>query len=154
MLVVTGMIGGVISSITGSGLDISIFALLVLGMGISEKVATPTSVILMACNALVGFGWKGTVGGGMAPEAWTYWWACVPVVVIGAPMGARYIRDRSRHFVAGILYVSIVAQSIGAFVVIPMYTELVLFSLAVLSGGLLFFRWIASHGVGRSRTRA
>jgi uncharacterized membrane protein YfcA len=145
----TGVVGGVISSITGSGLDITTFALLVLRLGISEKVATPTSVILMACNAVVGFAWKGLAGGGMAPEAWSYWWVCVPVVVVGAPLGAWFIRERSRHFVSGILYTSILAQFASALVIIPMTPPLVAFSVAVLVSGVLFFRWMANQGVRR-----
>jgi uncharacterized membrane protein YfcA len=145
----TGVVGGVISSITGSGLDITTFALLVLRLGISEKVATPTSVILMACNAVVGFAWQGLVGGGMAPEAWSYWWVCVPVVVIGAPFGAWFIRDRSRHFVSAILYASILVQFVGALVIVPMTAPLAVFSVTVLSAGVLFFRWMANQGVRR-----
>jgi hypothetical protein len=37
----------------------------------------------MGINAAVGFLWKGGVRGGMAPEAWDYWWVCVPIVVAG-----------------------------------------------------------------------
>ena len=44
LLVGTGIVGGVVTSITGSGLDITTFALLVLRLRISEKIATPTSV--------------------------------------------------------------------------------------------------------------
>ena len=36
---------------------------------------------------------------------------CVPIVVVGAPFGARFICQRSRLFVAGILYVSIATSS-------------------------------------------
>ena len=149
LLFCTGIVGGLISSITGSGLDITTFALLVLRLGISEKVATPTSVVLMASNAVVGFAWKALVGGGMAAEAWSYWWVCVPVVVIGAPFGAWFIRDRSRHFVSGILYVSIVAQFVGALWILPMTPVLAAFSISVLTVGVLFFHWMAGQGVRR-----
>ena len=42
---------------------ITIFALLVLRLRINEKIATPTSVVLMAGNAVVGFLWRGGVRG-------------------------------------------------------------------------------------------
>jgi hypothetical protein len=103
----------------------------------------------MACNAVVGFAWQGLVGGGMAPEAWSYWWVCVPVVVIGAPFGAWFIRDRSRHFVSAILYASILVQFVGALVIVPMTAPLAVFSVTVLSAGVLFFRWMANQGVRR-----
>ncbi len=150
LLIGTGVIGGIITSITGSGM-IAVFALLVLGMGISEKVATPTSVVLLACNAIVGFSWQGLAGSGLAPEAWGYWWACVPVVVIGGPMGSRFIRNRSRHFIANILYVSILIQFTGALLIIPMTPALLAFCASVLLAGVLFFRWVAIRG-GRYTT--
>jgi uncharacterized membrane protein YfcA len=149
LLFLTGIVGGVISSITGSGLDITTFSLLVLRLRINEKIATPTSVVLMGINAAVGFAWKSGVGGGMAPEAWGYWWVCVPIVVVGAPFGAWFIKHRSRLFVAGLLYLSIGAQFIAAVLIVPLTPALVVFSLAIFLGGLSFFRWMANRGVRR-----
>ena len=144
-----GTLGGVITSITGSGLDITIFALLVLRLRINEKIATPTSVVLMGINAAVGFLWKGGVRSDMAADAWNYWWVCVPIVVVGAPFGAWFIKKRSRLFVSGLLYTSIAIQFIAALVIIPMNPRLVGFSLAVFLSGSLLFRWMANRGVRR-----
>ena len=149
LLLATGAAGGVISSITGSGLDIVTFSLLVLRFRITESVATPTSVVLMGLNAAVGFAWKSVAGGGMAAGAWDYWWVCVPIVVVGAPFGAWFIAQRSRLFVAGLLYVSIVAQFVGAMLIVPLTPVLIGFSAAVFLVGLVFFRWMAGHGVAR-----
>ncbi|MEZ5978697.1 MAG: sulfite exporter TauE/SafE family protein [Planctomycetota bacterium] len=149
LLACTGVLGGVISSITGSGLDIVTFSLLVLRLRICERVATPTSVVLMAVNAAVGFAWKGSLGGGLAPEAWSYWWVCVPIVTVGAPFGARFIRDRSRHFVAGLLYVAIGAQFLAGLFVIEQTAPLVGYSVAVFAAGLLLFHRMAAGGVRR-----
>jgi len=149
LLCVTGVVGGLVSSITGSGLDITVFSLLVLRLRINETVATPTSVVLMAINALVGFGWKGGVRGEMAPEAWSDWWACVPVVVVGAPLGAWFIKRRSRQFVSGLLYVAIAIQTVAAAFIVPLTAGLLAFTGAVFLAGSVFFRWMASRGVRR-----
>jgi uncharacterized membrane protein YfcA len=149
LLFLTGIVGGLITSITGSGLDITTFSLLVLRLRINEKIATPTSVVLMGVNAAVGFAWKAGLGGGMAAEAWGYWWVCVPIVVVGAPFGAWFIKHRSRLFVAGLLYLSIGAQFIAAVLIVPLSPTLVAFSLAIFLGGLGFFRWMANRGVRR-----
>lgn len=149
LLVATGIIGGIISSITGSGLDIATFSLLVLRFRINESVATPTSVVLMGINAVVGFAWKGGVTGGLAAAAWGYWWVCVPIVVIGAPIGAWFIKSRSRMFVSRLLYASIVIQFTAALFIIPLDLKLVLFTVGVFSAGLLFFRRMADSGVKR-----
>ena len=149
LLAATGVIGGAISGLTGSGLDILTFSLLVLRFRISEKIATPTSVILMAINAAVGFLWKHGAGGGMAGEAWNYWWVCVPIVVVGAPFGARFIRNRSRLFVAGILYVSIAIQFVAGLLIIPQTVGLILLSVSVFTGGVILFRLMAAGGERR-----
>lgn len=146
LLAGTGIIGGAISGTTGSGLDILIFSLLVLRFRISEKVATPTSVILMAINAVVGFLWKANVGGGMSEDAWNYWWVCLPIVVIGAPAGARFIRNRSRLFVARILYVSIIAQFIAGLLIIPQTAGLIGYTAGIFACAMLLFRGMAKGG--------
>lgn len=149
LLVATGLVGGVITSITGSGLDIATFALLVLRLRICERVATPTSVVLMGWNALVGTLWKGGVRGALHEDAWNYWWVCVPIVVVGAPLGAQFIRNRSRLFISSLLYASIAIQSVAALIIIPQTPKLLLFAGAVFAAGILFFRSMANRGVRR-----
>lgn len=144
-LFLVGVIGGIVSGLTGSGLDITTFAFLVLAMRMCEKVATPTSVILMATNSLFAFGWRTFVSTEpMAEAAWSYWYAAVPIACVFAPLGAVFIRDKSRHFVAWILYCSIVAQFIGALVIVPMSPPLIAFCLATLMGGSSLF-WLAER---------
>ena len=156
LLFCTGIIGGMISGLTGSGLDILTFSMLVLGFRISEKVATPTSVILMGINALVGSLWKGTLAplldmneAGLSAEAWRYWWVCVPVVVIGAPLGAQLIRDRSRLFIAALLYASIVIQFIAGILIIPQTLSLSLYALTIFVIALCLFWWMNQSGLKR-----
>lgn len=150
LLFAIGIAGGTVSGLTGSGLDIVTFAVLVLVFSLNEKVATPTSVILMATNTVIGFAWQETISGGVAADAWNYWWVCVPVVVVGAPFGARFIRNRSRHFVAGFLYFSIAAQYVWALVVIPQSPLLLLFNTLVAASATLFFWMLARYGNRRA----
>ena len=146
-LALSGLLGGIISGLLGSGLDILVFALLVLGFRLCETVATPTSVVLMASNSQVGFCWR-LLGGGGEPireEIWNYWWVCVPIVAIGAPLGARFISSRGHLFVVRLLLVVILAQFIGALIIVPFDRPLTL--LAVLTFGfgvalfLLVWKW-------------
>lgn len=146
LLVLAGLLGGVVTSITGSGLDILTFSLLVLLLRISEQVATPTSVVLMGVNALVGATWKGTLGDGLEPMAWEYWWVCVPVVVVGAPLGAQLIRFCSRLFIARLLIASILIQFAAALLIIPQSPTLLAFSAAVFAAGLAGFSLMAWRG--------
>lgn len=147
MLLGTGLLGGVVTSITGSGLDILVFSLLVLRFRISESIATPTSVVLMGMNALVGALYRGGVQAQLAPDAWNYWWVCVPIVVVGAPFGVQFIRNKSRLYVATILYASIAIQFVAALFIVEQTPELLAFSSAIFVIGLLLFRGMARKGV-------
>ncbi len=138
MLLLAAFLGGIVASITGSGLDICVFSLLVLRYRVSETVATPTSVVLMGINALIGAIWAGQTRG-LAPDAWTWWWCCVPVCAIGAPFGAWFISSRTRRFVASVLLVSIAVQYVASLVILPMTPGRYLFSAAIFTGGVLLF---------------
>jgi uncharacterized membrane protein YfcA len=149
LLVTFGFLGGIVSSITGSGLDIVTFSLLVLRFRVDERIATPTSVVLMAANALVGALWRDGVQAATALEAWRYWWVCVPIVMVGAPCGARFIEGRSRHFGANLLYASIAVQFVAAVLIVPLTPRLVAFTVLVFTFGVLLFRHMARRGVRR-----
>jgi uncharacterized membrane protein YfcA len=151
VLALFGVVGGMVSSIVGTGLCMVIFTLLTLGYGVSEKIATPTSVILMASNALFGFFWKTAALGGMAAAAWNYWWVSVPIVVIGAPLGARFIAGRSRKFVSGLLYTAVAAQLLVALLIVPQTPPLLAVSAATFIGGQLIFRAMARRGAARAK---
>lgn len=143
-LVLMGVLGGTVSGITGSGLDILVFAMLTIMFRLSEKVATPTSVVIMAVNAMAGTFLR-SVGGGVWPEALAFWWCAVPVVVVGAPVGAWFIRNKDRRFITNWLYVAIGIQFIGAIMIVPQtYQTLCLVAATTYLGSLLFLsmrRW-------------
>lgn len=82
ILLATGFVGGILSAISGSGIDICTFAVLTLLFRVSEKVATPTSVVIMAINTCVGFFWRGLIQNQIEIESWRYFAVCIPVVVI------------------------------------------------------------------------
>lgn len=148
-LLTVGIIGGIVSGITGSGLDILTFSLLVLGFRIDEKIATPTSVVLMAGNAVVGFCWRLFSSTPIAIETWNYWWVSVPVVVVGAPLGAKFIASRSNLFVIKLLLTSILLQFGAAILILPMTAGLIGFAIATFTLGLLFFLGITHLGTRR-----
>lgn len=160
VIVAAGFLGGIVTGITGSGIDILVFSLLTLRYRICETVATPTSVVLMAFNSVIGFlthlflvptpaGGVGYWMGDFQEEAFHYLLVCIPVVVIGAPAGARFIRDKSRQFVAGILYIAIILQFAGALVAVQPTGWLQVFSLIILAAGACLFLFLALSGRNR-----
>ncbi len=58
VLIATGFVGGIFSSFAGSGLDICSFSVITLLFRVTEKTATPTSVVLMAGNTVIGTYWR------------------------------------------------------------------------------------------------
>lgn len=129
ILFVTGILGGVVSSLVGTGIDIFAFIIMVLLFRVSEKVATPTSVILMAIISLYGFALQSLVFGGVSVEVHDYWMAAIPVVVIGAPLGAIVCAKINRAAIAWFLIFLISIEFISSIIIIPMHGELVLFAL-------------------------
>ena len=75
------------SRITANSLDIVTLFLPTLAFRVREKVATPTSVILIGTNARFAVVWRERFSIGTRPEAWDFWGVSVPVVVIGAQSG-------------------------------------------------------------------
>ncbi len=139
-LLMVGVVGGIFSSVLGNGLDICTFSYVVLKYGLSEKIATPTSVILMASNAIIGFILHTFFLDTMQTEAINYWLVCIPVVIFGAPLGAFVINRIGRKKIALLLIIIIITQFFTALYVIRPGLELGLFSLMIfLTGIVLFF---------------
>lgn len=89
LLALAGALGGVLASMVGSGIDVLAFIVMVLALGMHERRAIPTSVVAMASLSLVGVATRLlAVDGGIEPAVWDYWLVCVPVVSLGAPLGA------------------------------------------------------------------
>ncbi|MFC3032793.1 sulfite exporter TauE/SafE family protein [Pseudoalteromonas fenneropenaei] len=81
-------LGGIASGLVGSGADIALFALLVIAYNADVKVATATSVLVMAFTSLVGSGINAWHLHTITPEIESYLLAAIPIVVVGAPLGA------------------------------------------------------------------
>ncbi len=65
-LVVTGLVGGLASSLVGSGADVFLYLTVVVLIGVSPRVGVPTSVVVMAGVSVVGFLVMGVLDGQLA----------------------------------------------------------------------------------------
>jgi uncharacterized membrane protein YfcA len=90
-----GALGGaLIASVTGVGVDMLVYALLVLLARADLKIAIPTAVIGMAFTSVVGIATLAILSRAasdawsLAPGLFDHWLAAAPVVVLGAPLGA------------------------------------------------------------------
>jgi len=138
-IIIIGFIGGILTSITGSGIDIMTFSYVTMRYKLSEKVATPTSIIIMTVNSIIGFLIHFLYQHDFGAEEFNYWLVSIPVVIFGAPLGAFVISKLNRFYIAGGLYIIIVVQFIGAWIVIKPDAKLCMFSLGVFISGIVFF---------------
>lgn len=106
-----GMVGGTFAANTGSGIDTLTFIVLTLAFGINEKVSTPTTVIIMGLNSVVGFFMQGVVLHNIG-IVWEYWLVCIPIVILGAPLGAwaasKVGRDTIIYLLLGLITLELV----------------------------------------------
>ena len=114
------VVGGVLTSLTGSGVDVLLFVFVVLVAQVSPKVAIPTSIVSMASISVLGAAIV-VIGGGQLDtvvsqidnvtqlvavggrpygpaifqryDVFGLWLAAAPIVVWGAPLGS-YVADR------------------------------------------------------------
>lgn len=118
-LAIAAFIGGLLSSLIGTGLNALLFLFMVAMLGMHPRICVPTSVVTMAAVSIVGFVILGIGHGqldvalnagdvvavdGTAIEAESasshdlrgLWLAAVPIVVWGAPLGT-YVVHRLRE---------------------------------------------------------
>lgn len=145
--VLAGIWGGIVSGMVGSGMDIFGFSVLVLLFGLCEKVSTATSVILMAINAVIGFGFEKYVIGNFSEPVVSYWLAAVPVVVVGAPFGAMlcsWLKPKTiRRIVIGLICIELVSSLL----LISLNATLIYFSLFVFVLFSAIYYWMYKNRI-------
>jgi len=146
VLMMTGFIGGIFSAIAGSGVDICSFSILTLLFRITEKTATPTSVVLMAGNTVVGFYWRQVMQQAISSEAYYYLAVCVPVVVLGAPIGSVIGSHFHRQILATLIYILDTVALISGYAIVPLTKVLIGLSVGIIVFGFLFFGLMAYAG--------
>lgn len=101
--VVVGVAGGVTTALTGVGIDMMLYTVLVLLYRMDLKAAVPTSVLVMAVTSVLGTLLHVAIGD-LGRDVFYKWLAAAPVVVLGAPLGAFLVslisRVKTLYFVA------------------------------------------------------
>ncbi|KAI6219724.1 hypothetical protein M3Y95_01097100 [Aphelenchoides besseyi] len=139
VLFFTGIIGGILTGLTGSGVDITSFSILTLVFSISEKTATPTSVVLMWINSWVGFFWRHLIMSEISELAFQYWSISVPVVVTCSPAGAFVASHLHRQTLAFMVYILETLSLIGFLLTRPKFTLLLVGCAIVVAHIFIFF---------------
>jgi uncharacterized membrane protein YfcA len=125
IFLIVGFVGGVISGLVGSGMEILIFAAMILLFNICEKTSTATFVVLMVFNSLVEFlVHKLLIGDFIAPVS-DYWLATIPVVVIGAPLAVIICSYLNKEKILKTLVFLILINLVSSVLFIPLTISVV-----------------------------
>jgi uncharacterized membrane protein YfcA len=81
-------IGGMVTSLFGTGADILLYTLLITHFGMKEKPATYISIVLQAAISILGYGYRAGIDHGLSAYQIKTWLCAYPVVLFMAPFGA------------------------------------------------------------------
>jgi uncharacterized protein len=153
LLISLGIAGGILSSIFGTGINVLSFCAMVIFYRLNEKIAVPTSILIMTTEAIAGFlihlWWLRD----MQPQALELWMACIPVVLIFAPLGSWFLSKINRHHLANLLYFIFAIQYIGALYVLRPGWISTLISLTTIALGIGLFYFLYRQGTKKMATR-
>ena len=141
---VVGALGGSFAAQTGSGIDMLTFIVLTLAFGLNEKISTPTTVVIMGLNSVVGFFLHGVVSQDIG-IAWNYWLVAVPIVILGAPFGAYIAAKVNRDGIIKFLLFLIGLELVTTLWLIPFnnLTQIVVTAVAVAICAALFWMMLS-----------
>lgn len=118
-----GMAGGFLTAKLGSGADMLAYIFGILWNSLvpkeaqmSENMLTASSVVIMAICSILGTCLRALTAG-ISREVMLCWAACVPVVVLGAPLGSMLLSPSSTKFLRRCFYLFVLLQfiSMGVF---------------------------------------
>jgi uncharacterized protein len=101
--------GATVAAVTGVGIDMMLYAVMVLLMRADLKVAIPSSVIVMAFTSLIGIATKNLFTG-VLPGVYENWLAAAPIVALGAPLGVFIVTKIGRKSTLYVVAVLCVIQ--------------------------------------------
>ena len=143
LIFLIGFFGGIFTSMAGGGIDMILFALMTLTFNVDDKIATRTSIISMAINTVFGSLWRIFINTqGLELELQRkLLQACVPIVVVCAPLGSIVCNIVSHRVLLFSLYFLCSLQLLTALIVTKPWSygsQIDALVLCVSSFGVLF----------------
>lgn len=87
--------GGTVAAVTGVGIDMILYSVMVLLMRADLRGAIPSSVLIMSFTSLIGILTKHLFTG-IQPGVFENWLAAAPIVALGAPLGVFIVAKIGR----------------------------------------------------------
>ncbi len=148
-----GLMGGAaVASVTGVGIDMLIYTLLVLVWRADLRIAVPSSVILMAFTSLTGIATQNLLGA-VQPGVYANWLAAAPVVALGAPFGAWIVSKMGRK--PALLIVSALCLLQFVWTLKSEWAVLGITGVCLSVGAVFLFNWVFEwlHSIGKQLTK-
>lgn len=123
IILVSGVGGGILSGLLGSGADLVAFSILVLYFRLNPKLAIQSSVVVMAATSISGIVVHNVFLGSIPDFVISLWFIAVPVVMVGAPVGAlfcNYVHNRVLLFIISLL---ILIESSTTLLLVPLRVD-------------------------------
>ncbi len=129
LLVWVGAVGGLFTAYTGAGADAMVFIVLTLYFGLDEQTSTPTTIMVMAFNSLLGFFFHGVIlhDIGIATD---YWLVCIPIIIIGAPLGSWVLFQINRDTLIIAVLTLIFIEVVSTLILIRFNQQMILATMA------------------------
>jgi len=150
LIIKAGFIGGLLSGCLGSGADLVGFCLLALYFRLDLKLATQTSVIIMAQVSIVGIVLQGLVFKDIDTEVAHLWLLAAPVVMLGAPIGAIFCRRATTRSLLIFISAIVASEVISTLLLVPITLAHVPIYLALTCFALLLL--VALYRVSKRKT--
>ncbi len=138
-LTISCFIGGMLSGIIGTGIDFIVFTLMIFMWHYDFKKAIATSVVIMAINALIGFTAILLTTNQFSDTIINYWLAAVPIVVIGAPLGALACKYAHKNIMLYFLLVLILIDIVSTVVIMGLKPNYLIL-LAIVFMGCIYYK--------------
>ena len=97
-----------------------VFMVMMMACHLEGKKAIPTSVTIMATVSMAGFLGLLVMPTREIGVVWEYWAVCVPIVAVGAPLGAYVISRVRPRWVMMAVMALIAIEVCSTFMVVPM----------------------------------
>ncbi|VDP04375.1 unnamed protein product [Heligmosomoides polygyrus] len=136
---------GIFTSFAGSGVDICVFSVNTLLFRVSEKTATPTTVVMMGLNSMVGMYCRAVWYTNVSELTFEYLKVTIPVAVTMAPFGSFLGSHFHRQVLACSVYV-LEALSVVGFLITSPPLQLILIGAAIILIAFVFFYFISRVG--------
>ncbi|UMM23505.1 hypothetical protein L5515_004188 [Caenorhabditis briggsae] len=145
VLFFTGIIGGIFDAFAGSGIDICIFSVITLLFRVTEKTATPTTVVLKGTIAVFGFYYRAVMMGDIDIMAWRYFSVTVPISACGGPIGSFLGSHLHRQLIASFVYILEAIALLGFLFTKPGW-QLMTVGAVIIIGCFVFFSIVSKFG--------